>query len=201
MKKKVNIICLNAFLIILLTGFSVNTTNAQHKHRHKKHKTVVHKKNKTVVVKKHKKVVVKTYKTLPRWKSTIKVVPAKAIVATHNRIKYRIHNGIFYKPSGNSFVVITPPAGIRINTLPANRYRFVHKKRTYYYYYGAYYAPVSRGGYKVIKAPVGAKVDTLPEGYEIVESGGSVYYKIDTVYYKAIAVTDGNVMYEVVNMS
>jgi hypothetical protein len=53
----------------------------------------------------------------------------------------------------------------------------------YHYDQGVYYAPTS-GGYKVVPAPVGATVSTLPSGSETVVVDGTTYYYYGGTYYQ-----------------
>jgi hypothetical protein len=64
----------------------------------------------------------------------------------------------------------------------------------YHYDQGVYYVS-SNGGYTVVEAPVGAKVTTLPEGYEKVEVNETTnnYYYGGTYYDK---VPDGYIVVE-----
>lgn len=142
-------------------------------------------------------VVVRTYPNAPRLRSTVRVVPRGARVIRHNRINYQFHNGVFYRPAGRSFVVVRPPVGIRVTTLPASRTRVVVGRRNYFYYYGNYYVAV-QGGYKTVQAPVGAIVDVLPPDYEMIDNDGQSYYRYDDVHYTAIARNDGTTAYKVV---
>ena len=68
----------------------------------------------------------------------------------------------------------------------------------YFYYYGTFYAKGSGSDeYEVIQAPVGAQVDALPEGYEMEEVDGVVYYTLDDVKYMEKDI-NGEPVYEVV---
>ena len=70
----------------------------------------------------------------------------------------------------------------------------------YFYYYGIYYVSSQVGGYEVVEAPLGARIDALPDGYEIFELDSKVYYRLDDNYYKAVVEPNGNVVYEVVRV-
>ena len=52
----------------------------------------------------------------------------------------------------------------------------------------------------VVQAPVGAVVESIPEGYEKLIINGETYYIVDGVQYKAV-VYDGEIWYEVIKFS
>ncbi len=58
-------------------------------------------------------------------------------------------------------------------------------KVRYHYHAGVFYRPV-RGGFVVVRAPVGAIVPVLPAGYRVVHVHGRVYYSHNGVYYRPI---------------
>ncbi|AEN74362.1 DUF6515 family protein [Rhodothermus marinus] len=58
-------------------------------------------------------------------------------------------------------------------------------KVRYHYHAGVFYRPV-RGGFVVVRAPVGAIVPVLPVGYRVVHVHGRVYYCHNGVYYRPI---------------
>ena len=129
------------------------------------------------------------------------VLPSKAALLAHGAKNYHFHNGVFYQPIGGTFVVITPPIGIRIALLPPNAYYFNYLRQPYYYYYGTFYRPLTNGGYKVVAPPIGARVDALPDGYEVFELDEKVFYRLDKTYYKAVVEENGAVAYEVVKVN
>ncbi len=153
---------------------------------------------------KNKKVVTpvsKQYAKQPRRGAQITKLPRKTTIVSYRNANYHYRNGIFYRPINGTYIVAAPPRGIRISVLPPNAHRIVIQGRSpYYYYYGTYYSPVSSGGYEVIDAPIGARVDALPDGYDVFELDGLVYYRLGDTYYKAVLEPNGNVIYEVVRV-
>ena len=187
------------FILLMIGGSTVLYTNnaqAQHKKGHAKAhpKKAPHKKGPV----KHKAHV--RYAHLPRRGAVISTVPKGNIVVTHKGVKFKFHNGVFYKPKGATFVVVRPPCGLKIAALPAGHLCVVVKKKRYFYYYGTFY--VKTAGveeYEVVEAPVGAEVDALPEGYEISTVDGVEYYTLEDAKYQAVEKEDGTVMYQVVS--
>jgi hypothetical protein len=153
-----------------------------------------------------RKVVVRKahvrYARLPRWGSVVAVVPSAAILVSTSQHTYHFHDGIFYAPRSNDFVVVRPVVGVRVKLLPSGYRTVLVSKRNYYYYYGTFYSKANDGNYEVVDAPEGAIVDALPEGYEVKTIGDTEYYVLDGVYYaevETVEVEDG-VGYEVVKV-
>ena len=140
------------------------------------------------------------YKKLPRRGEYVSAPPKKTMVIRHGHYDYRFDDGVFYRPVGNSFVVTAPPVGIHVSILPKAASRLHYLNRPYFYYYGVFYIQLSNGGYEVVEPPLGARVYALPDGYEIFDLDGMVYYRLGETYYKAIVEDNGNVAYEVVRV-
>jgi len=144
--------------------------------------------------KKHHKKQIKhlsrhRYGHLPRHGKVVNRLGVGAANINFKGIKLFVSNGVWYKPTNrNRFVVVKAPIGIRIRRIPLpNRPKIIINKRTYYYYYGTYYE--DKAGSEemiVVKAPIGAKIDALPEGYDTVEVNDITYYRFDGVHYKFI---------------
>ena len=69
----------------------------------------------------------------------------------------------------------------------------------YYYYNGTYYDDY-QDNYRVVAPPVGAVVESLPQGYETVVIDGETYYKVDNVQYKPVVQDNGEIWYEVIKV-
>lgn len=59
----------------------------------------------------------------------------------------------------------------------------VHRNVRYYRSNGVWYVKQNRR-YRVVSAPAGVRVTTLPRGYRVVKVRGVKYYKYNGVYYK-----------------
>ena len=59
----------------------------------------------------------------------------------------------------------------------------VHNNVRYYRSSGVWYVKRNRG-YRVVAAPIGVRVSTLPRGYKVVKVRGVKYYRYNGVYYK-----------------
>ena len=169
---------------------------AQQKGR-KKHaakKVVVHHKK---VHSKH--VPHKHYSHHPKRGTVLKSINTGAVSIRFKENRFHYHNGVFYKPSGQKYIVARAPIGMGIKVLPPRYKRFILGKRTYFYYYGTFYQKtVGANEFEVIEAPAGAVVDAIPEGYETVVIDGVYYYTLDDVQYKPTELSNGEIGYEVV---
>ncbi len=155
-------------------------------------------------VKRH--VVHRTYRGFPRRGAIVRTTPGGAVVVNFKRQRYHYHGGVFYVAATGGFKVVRPVLGIRVRVLPTARRRIVvaGHSRPYYYYGGVFYTQETNDAgeeeYEVAKAPEGAVVDGLPEGYETVAVAGEDYYELDDVYYRPVEAEefDEGVGYEVV---
>ena len=83
-----------------------------------------------------------------------------------------------------------------MRVIPNGSLQFTLNGLPYYYYYGTYYAPRD-SQYEVVQAPVGAVVESIPDGYEKVEVDGQSYYIINGVQYKPV-IRNEEVWYQVI---
>lgn len=132
--------------------------------------------------------------------SKVAALPQNTKVLTHRNVNYHYRNGVYYRPTNGTYLVVNPPLGVRITSLPANLPYLRRGNNRYYLYQGVYYLPVGNDVYEVVDAPVGAIIDRLPDDYETVELDGKVYYRLNETYYKAVLEANGNVVYEVIRV-
>jgi Family of unknown function (DUF6515) len=194
---------LSAFMMVLLILASfAETAEAQgrHRDRHAKRQVVrAHRVRHRVVVRRaHIR-----YAHLPRWRTSVTVVPTSAVIIKTKTNPYYFDRGVYYTPRNNAYVVVRPAAGVRIRVLPVGYRRIVVGPRNYFYYYGTFYTQVDKSDeYETVDAPNGAIVDALPDGYEVKTIDGTEYYVLDDVYYAEVEtdeVEDG-IGYEVVKI-
>ena len=162
-----NIKILSVFIIVLLalSGLA-ETAEAQTRHRDRQAKKRVvrrHVRHRVVVRRAHVR-----YAHLPRWRTSVTVVPTTAVIIKTNTNPYYFDRGVYYAPRNNAYVVVRPSAGVRIRVLPVGYRRVVVGPRNYFYYYGTFYTQVDKSDeYETVDAPEGAIVDALPDGYEV----------------------------------
>ena len=137
------------------------------------------------------------YSNVPRRNTVITVVPTTYRTVNYGGFGYRYHNGIFYRPYNNSFMVVAPPVGLFINALPLGYSRIYVHNYPYYYYNGTYY-DYRDNNYTVVSPPVGAVVQSLPDGYQTVTIDGETYYTVDGAQYKPVVQDNGEIWYEVI---
>ncbi|HTP62740.1 MAG TPA: DUF6515 family protein [Burkholderiales bacterium] len=76
--------------------------------------------------------------------------------------RYYFHAGVWFRPSGPSYVVVRPPVGIVVPVLPPS-YNVVYAGgQPYYYANDTYYTQMQGGaGYAVVAPPQGAEPTTV----------------------------------------
>lgn len=120
-------------------------------------------------------------------------------VIKHHTGDYYYRDGIFYRHNNGKYDIHRPHAGFRVASIPEYRTVWVHGV-SYYYYYGTFYsfsAPTRE--YVVVVPPVGAIVESIPEGYEKIDIDGNTYYSVGGVQYKAV-IFNGEIWYEVIKV-
>jgi hypothetical protein len=71
---------------------------------------------------------------------------------------YFYFSGIFYRPYGSSYIVVSAPIGAFVETLPVGFIAFTISLSTYYYVNDTYYFwDENREGYRVVAKPAGAE--------------------------------------------
>lgn len=191
------------FSLLLTFGISLISEQAEAQRRRAVVRTrrgtavVVHRPQRTVVVRRaHVR-----YVGMPRWGTTVRVVPTGTTVIKYRRTPYYFKSGIYYTRRGADYVVVRPARGLRVHALPIGYRTVVVGPANYYYYYGTFYSKAPQAEeYEVVDAPEGAVVDALPEGYEVETIDGKEYYVLDGVYYAEVDAPefDDKIGYEVV---
>jgi hypothetical protein len=133
------------------------------------------------------------------------VVTRGAIVTTAPRsgawvsfggTRYIYDGGVYYRPHGKSYVVVTPPIGFRLRILPAGYTTFYVGGLPYYYYAGTYYITRDED-YIVVQPPVGALVESVPKGGKESVIDCNTFYEVDGIQYQAV-LQDGAIWYKVI---
>jgi hypothetical protein len=84
------------------------------------------------------------------------------------------------------------PFGYFLGSLASTVFWFSWNNQHYGYDQGVYYEPYD-DGYRVIPAPIGANINTLPKGFTTVNVDGDIYY-----YYAGTFYVPGTDRYEIV---
>jgi hypothetical protein len=86
--------------------------------------------------------------------SVVHAPPHGALVVNYAGVSYRFHDGVWYEPRGPAFMVVTPPIGLLVQTLPAFASPVPSGMETLLYANEIYYRPrPDIGGYEVVNDP------------------------------------------------
>jgi uncharacterized protein DUF6515 len=106
-------------------------------------------------------------------------VPREARVVRYGGDRFWFHGGVWYRPEGPRYVVVTPPAGVVVEVLPPFFTTVTVAGRPYYYANDTYYVYSDAArGYQVIDAPPGVEAGAPvapPEGAAPGPGGDSVF--------------------------
>ena len=104
---------------------------------------------------------------------------------------YYYANGYYYTPApAGGYVMAAPPVGVVVQQPPTQVVNVTVNDNDYGYSNGAYYEiqePEEEGGdpsFKTVEAPVGAKVDYVPDGAASETVDGVTYFVYNDVYYQ-----------------
>ena len=96
--------------------------------------------------------------------ATVGALPRGHLLVPYHGDRYYFHGGVWYRPSGARFVVVTPPIGLAISVLPPFYTTLWVGGRPYYYADGVYYAwRPSERTYVVTEPPPDTEVVTVPQ--------------------------------------
>ena len=149
----------------------------------------------------HKVAPAANYHKQPHYGSAVSMKKAtrKSHVIKHHTGDYYYRDGIFYRYHNNKYVIHRPHAGFRVSSIPEYRVVWVNGV-SYYYYYGTFYSYMAPSReYVVVAPPVGAIVESIPDGYERIDINGNTYYTVGGVQYKAV-IFNGEIWYEVIKV-
>jgi hypothetical protein len=83
-------------------------------------------------------------------------LPYGALSVGYGGGNYFFHGGVWFRPSGGRYVVVTPPLGIFLPVLPSDYATIWVGGAPYYYADGVYYNQAPGQGYVVVAPPPGA---------------------------------------------
>ena len=87
-------------------------------------------------------------------------VPKGAAVVNYAGLSYRFHDGVWFEPRGPAFMVVAPPMGVIVPTLPTFSTVLARGGQTYLYCNDIYYQPrPDLGGYEVVNDPLEEKAE------------------------------------------
>ncbi len=86
--------------------------------------------------------------------SIVRDVPQGAIMVSYAGLTYRFHDGVWFEPRGPAFMVVAPPIGLVVTTLPAFATVLAQHGELYLYCNDVYYLPrPDLSGYEVVNDP------------------------------------------------
>jgi hypothetical protein len=86
--------------------------------------------------------------------SIFRELPHGAVVINYAGISYRFHDGVWFEPQGPAYIVVAPPIGLVVPTLPSYATTVGNGKQTFLYANDVYYeARPDLGGYEVVNDP------------------------------------------------
>jgi len=142
------------------------------------------------------------YKWGPTWHPLgffARSLAADMFLFSYLNQQYYYDDGIYYQPSNGGYIVVNPPVGAVVNSLPVG-YEEVQADNNYYdYYAGVFYIPLDQG-YQVVAAPLNAVVTNIPDGATEQDINGQTYLFYNNTYYQPVS-ENGQDAYEVVQVN
>jgi hypothetical protein len=103
---------------------------------------------------------------------------------------YYQHEGVYYKEAiqedETTYVIVSAPVGLQVDTLPEGAETIQVDDRTYYYANGAFYEKRQSDGqdvYVVVEAPAGVEVSSIPADVEEHDEGDEKVYQYDETFF------------------
>jgi hypothetical protein len=104
-------------------------------------------------------------RSYPAQGQFVKVLPQGHREVFWGKERYHFFNGVWYRPTGRQFLVVSPPIGLIVPVLPPFYTTFWVSGVPYYYANEVYYTQ-SPVGYVVVKQPKG-EISQTPPGKQI----------------------------------
>jgi hypothetical protein len=146
----------------------------------------------------------------PPWGCYYTTVPVGAIALTVAGLAMLYSDGTYYQTTyvegATQYQVVAPPAGVSLppgTTLPADKTAITLSGVTYYLYGNTFYKRVVTNGqetFVVVTKPAGlVAVKALPDDFEPMQAGSTVYFRSKGRYYAAYLDPSGEESYLVVD--
>jgi hypothetical protein len=86
--------------------------------------------------------------------AVVRDLPRGTVTVNYAGVAYRYHDGVWFEPRGPAFLVVAPPIGLIVPTLPTFATRLSAAGESYLYANDIYYrSRPELGGYEVVNAP------------------------------------------------
>ncbi|MFO0838871.1 MAG: DUF6515 family protein [Phycisphaerae bacterium] len=125
-------------------------------------------------------ISVATYRPV-RYGTTVVQLPQRSIALQIGGLTFYASDGVYYsrQPASDTYVVVRPPIGTRVERVPSDSTVIVIDGRTNYFYDDCWY----NDQLVVIEPPIGGWLYELPDDHEVILYGGERYYRYgDAVY-------------------
>ncbi|MEM7486035.1 MAG: DUF6515 family protein [Bacteroidota bacterium] len=120
----------------------------------------------------------------------VRTIPARAVVMNYGGLRYHYFGGLFYRYLNGSYIVVNPPVGITVESLPEGYKQVVVGTDIYFYSSGNFYVQEDRQ-YKIVEPPLNAIVYDLPNEAEKVKIDGETYYQYNETLYQKVKTVGG----------
>ena len=104
-------------------------------------------------------------------------VSATTVIVEGNPSPYYYSSGAYYAMQGSQYVLVPPPQGAIVQTLPPSCVTLMAPGSSYSDCGGVFYQPLSHG-YQVVTPPTGITVTNLPDGAVATTVNGSPVFPI-----------------------
>jgi len=124
--------------------------------------------------------------------------PSTTTVVVSSKTYYHYnpwYKKVLYKGE-EAYVLCSAPVGWETDQVPSGAEIVEVEGATYYWAEGTFYQQAS-GGYRVVEAPVGAEVSSIPEKSMKQEDGDVALYQFDNTYFTKVAKEGGGEVYRV----
>jgi len=126
----------------------------------------------------------------------VRTLPARTVVVNYGGLRYHYYGGLYYRYLNGAYIVVNPPVGITIQSLPEEYSQVVVSTDIYYYSFGNFY--IEEGSnFRIVEPPLNAIVYDLPDEAEKVKIDSETYYQYNETLYLKVK-TVGGKAYKVV---
>jgi hypothetical protein len=99
-------------------------------------------------------------------KHVVHTIPTRHAVILHGRDRYHYHSGRFYRPWNSGFILVRPPIGLVVLSIPLGSRTVISAGISYHVFGDVYYRRVP-AGYQVVE-PIRSYAPYRPDRVEVV---------------------------------
>jgi hypothetical protein len=103
-------------------------------------------------------------RSYPVRAQVIQALPRGHLTVVHGGIRFYFYEGVWYRPQGHQFIIVTPPVGLFVSILPPY-YSTIWVRGVPYYYANEVYYTHRGSGYVIVEPPK-EKVSQAPPPVE-----------------------------------